>query len=83
MKESDIEKVTYQIFKALAYMQKRSIPHGDIHSGDILLKGNHVKVSDFGTAASLLLHRARSDEKPHPELLGTFPSPEVNAFRLL
>ena len=83
MKESDIEKVTYQIFKALAYMQKRSIPHGDIHSGDILLKGNHVKVSDFGTTASLLLHRARSDEKPHPELLGTFPSPEVNAFRLL
>ena len=83
MKESDIEKVTYQIFKALAYMQKRSIPHGDIHSGDILLKENHVKVSDFGTAASLLLHRARSDEKPHPELLGTFPSPEVNAFRLL
>lgn len=83
MKESDIEKVTYQIFKALAYMQKRSIPHGDIHSGDILLKGNHVKVSDFGTAASLLLHRARSDEKPHPELLGTFPSPEVNAFQLL
>ena len=83
MKESDIEKVTYQIFKALAYMQKRSIPHGDIHSRNILLKGNHVKVSDFGTAASLLLHRARSDEKPHPELLGTFPSPEVNAFRLL
>ena len=83
MKESDIEKVTYQIFKALAYMQKRSIPHGDIHSGDILLKGNHVKVSDFGTAARLLLHRARSNKNPHPELFGTFPSPEVNAFQLL
>ncbi|CAM6085098.1 unnamed protein product [Calypogeia fissa] len=68
-----VKQYTYDILKALQYMQKLRIVHGDIKMSNLLLSDNCVKLADWGGAKQLT-----NDNLGHI-LSGTFGfrSPEV------
>ncbi|CAM6091330.1 unnamed protein product [Calypogeia fissa] len=68
-----IKQYTYDILKALQYMKKAKIVHGDIKMANLLLSGDCVKLADWGGAKRLNRGNLTS------LLIGTqgFMSPEV------
>ena len=51
--ESKIRNIIYQIFQGLAFMHKHGFFHRDIKPENILVKGDVVKVADFGLAREI------------------------------
>lgn len=45
-----VVQILHQVFTAVAYLHSRGIAHRDIKPQNILLKGDCVKLTDFGTA---------------------------------
>lgn len=51
--ESEVQKISIQLFKALNYMHKNKIVHRDIKPENILIDGGseiNIKLTDFGFA---------------------------------
>lgn len=48
--ESKIRNIMYQIFQGLAFMHKHGFFHRDIKPENMLVKGDTVKVADYGLA---------------------------------
>lgn len=51
--ESLVRNIMYQIFQGLAYMHKNGFFHRDIKPENMLVKGDVVKVADFGLAREI------------------------------
>jgi protein kinase len=51
--ESHIRNIMYQIFQGLAFMHKHGFFHRDIKPENMLVKGDVVKVADFGLAREI------------------------------
>ena len=51
--ESKIRNIIYQIFQGLAFMHKHGFFHRDIKPENMLVKGDVVKVADFGLAREI------------------------------
>lgn len=51
--ESHIRNIMYQIFQGLAFMHKGGFFHRDIKPENMLVKGDVVKVADFGLAREI------------------------------
>lgn len=68
-----------QIVAAVRFMYSRSVLHRDIKPSNILVKGNIVKIADFGTAKFVEMGQLH-----HETLVGTplFCSPEMLRVRL-
>jgi serine/threonine protein kinase len=49
----DIKLMSYQIFRGLMYVNSMKIAHRDIKPHNILFKGKHVALCDFGSAKIL------------------------------
>ena len=48
-----IKNISYQILNGLSYMHSHRILHRDIKPSNILIKGNTVKLADFGLSRSI------------------------------
>jgi serine/threonine protein kinase len=48
-----VRQYTYDLLKALQYLQKKRVVHGDIKCGNILLTDDCVKLTDFGGSKQL------------------------------
>lgn len=51
--ESHVRNIMYQIFQGLAFMHKNGFFHRDIKPENMLVKGDIVKVADFGLAREI------------------------------
>ncbi|KAL0584248.1 hypothetical protein ABG067_005906 [Albugo candida] len=51
--ESKIRNLMYQMFQGLAFMHKHSFFHRDIKPENMLVKGDIVKIADFGLAREI------------------------------
>jgi len=71
--ESKIRNMMYQIFQGLAFMHKHGFFHRDIKPENMLVKGETVKVADFGLAREI---RSRP---PYTDYVSTrwYRAPEV------
>ncbi|GMH65900.1 hypothetical protein TrRE_jg10789, partial [Triparma retinervis] len=71
--ESKIRNIMYQIFQGLAFMHKHGFFHRDIKPENMLVKGDTVKVADFGLAREV---RSRP---PYTDYVSTrwYRAPEV------
>lgn len=71
--ESKIRNMMYQIFQGLAFMHKHGFFHRDIKPENMLVKGETVKVADFGLAREI---RSRP---PYTDYVSTrwYHAPEV------
>ncbi|EWS72790.1 Serine/Threonine kinase domain protein (macronuclear) [Tetrahymena thermophila SB210] len=67
-----IKAIIFQIVRALVFLEKNGIIHGDINSLNVFLQDGVVKVAGFG-------HSVNESEKDQTRIhrqLGCFPSPE-------
>ncbi|GMH61873.1 hypothetical protein TL16_g03350 [Triparma laevis f. inornata] len=71
--ESKIRNIMYQIFQGLAFMHKHGFFHRDIKPENMLVKGDTVKVADYGLAREV---RSRP---PYTDYVSTrwYRAPEV------
>ncbi len=71
--ESHIRNIMYQIFQGVAYMHKSGFFHRDIKPENMLVKGDVIKVADFGLAREI---RSRP---PYTDYVSTrwYRAPEV------
>ena len=71
--ESKIRNIMYQIFQGLAFMHKHGFFHRDIKPENMLVKGDTIKVADFGLAREI---RSRP---PYTDYVSTrwYRAPEV------
>jgi protein kinase len=51
--ESHIRNIMYQIFQGLAFMHKNGFFHRDVKPENMLVKGDIIKVADFGLAREI------------------------------
>jgi serine/threonine protein kinase len=75
------ERLDYfrQIVAGVRFMYSRSLLHRDLKPSNILVRGNTIKIADFGTAKFVAM-----DQLHHETLAGTplFCSPEMLQVRL-
>lgn len=71
--ESKIRNIMYQIFQGLAFMHKHGFFHRDIKPENMLVKGDVVKVADFGLAREI------RSKPPYTDYVSTrwYRAPEV------
>mmetsp|Transcript_4724 Transcript_4724/g.7942 ORF Transcript_4724/g.7942 Transcript_4724/m.7942 type:complete len:488 (+) Transcript_4724:155-1618(+) len=71
--ESKIRNIMYQIFQGMAFMHKHGFFHRDVKPENMLVKGDVVKVADFGLAREI---RSRP---PYTDYVSTrwYRAPEV------
>ncbi|KAK8829364.1 protein kinase [Blastocystis sp. ATCC 50177/Nand II] len=71
--EEQIRSIMYQIFLGLAHLHRHSLFHRDIKPENILVKGNEVKIGDFG------LVREMDSRPPYTEYISTrwYRAPEI------
>lgn len=71
--ESHIRNILYQIFQGLAFMHKMGFFHRDIKPENMLVKGDLIKVADFGLAREI------RSKPPFTEYVSTrwYRAPEV------
>ena len=50
MQFTNILITRYQLFQGLAYLHKNNIFHRDIKPENLLVKGDSIKIADFGLA---------------------------------
>ena len=55
----------YQLFQGLAYLHKNNIFHRDIKPENLLVKGDSIKIADFGLA------RETNSKPPYTEYVST------------
>ena len=71
--ENTIKNITYQIFQALGFMHKHGFFHRDIKPENMLVKGDVVKLADFGLAREI------RSKPPYTDYVSTrwYRAPEV------
>lgn len=71
--ESEIRNIMYQILQALAFMHRHGFFHRDIKPENMLVKGDVVKVADFGLAREI------RSKPPYTDYVSTrwYRAPEV------
>lgn len=71
--ESEIRNIMYQIFQALAFMHRHGFFHRDIKPENMLVKGDIVKLADFGLAREI------RSKPPYTDYVSTrwYRAPEV------
>lgn len=71
--EIEIRNIMYQIFQALAFMHKHGFFHRDIKPENMLVKGDVVKLADFGLAREI------RSKPPYTDYVSTrwYRAPEV------
>lgn len=71
--ESKVRNIMYQIFQGLAFMHKHGFFHRDIKPENMLVKGDVVKVADFGLAREI------RSKPPYTDYVSTrwYRAPEV------
>lgn len=71
--ESHIRNIMYQIFQGLAFMHKHGFFHRDIKPENMLVKGDLVKIADFGLAREI------RSKPPYTDYVSTrwYRAPEV------
>lgn len=71
--EAEIRNIMYQIFQALAFMHKHGFFHRDIKPENMLVKGDVVKLADFGLAREI------RSKPPYTDYVSTrwYRAPEV------
>ncbi|KAL4476998.1 hypothetical protein ABPG72_011695 [Tetrahymena utriculariae] len=67
-----IKAIIFQIIRALVYLEKNGIVHGDINSLNVFLQDGVVKVAGFSHSVS----ESEKDQTRIHRQLGCFPSPE-------
>ena len=51
--EDDVAAFTVQLLEALEYLQMRNVVHLDIKPGNLLIKGNVLKLIDYGSSRKI------------------------------
>jgi serine/threonine protein kinase len=71
--EAEIRNIMFQIFQALAFMHKHGFFHRDIKPENMLVKGDVVKLADFGLAREI------RSKPPYTDYVSTrwYRAPEV------
>lgn len=71
--ESHIRNIMYQIFQGLAFMHRNGFFHRDIKPENMLVKGDVVKIADFGLAREI------RSKPPYTDYVSTrwYRAPEV------
>eukprot|EP00602_Paraphysomonas_sp_CaronLab_P004827 CAMPEP_0185022966 /NCGR_PEP_ID=MMETSP1103-20130426/5667_1 /TAXON_ID=36769 /ORGANISM="Paraphysomonas bandaiensis, Strain Caron Lab Isolate" /LENGTH=488 /DNA_ID=CAMNT_0027555303 /DNA_START=201 /DNA_END=1667 /DNA_ORIENTATION=- len=71
--ESKIRNIMYQIFQGLAFMHKHGFFHRDVKPENMLVKGDVIKVADFGLAREI------RSKPPYTDYVSTrwYRAPEV------
>ena len=59
--ESKIKNIVYNITLGLSYLHSNGIMHRDLKPENILIKGNEIKIADFGTAKELPKYNTYND----------------------
>ncbi|KAJ0397101.1 hypothetical protein ATCC90586_009146 [Pythium insidiosum] len=75
--ESKIRNLMYQMLQGLAFMHKHSFFHRDIKPENMLVKGDIVKVADFGLAREI--RRPERENDVYTEKPATFTPPQKSA----
>ncbi|XP_062502429.1 MAPK/MAK/MRK overlapping kinase-like [Corticium candelabrum] len=63
--ETQVKRLIYQLCKALEFMHRKGIFHRDVKPENILLKGEVVKLADFGSCRSIY------SKPPYTEYIST------------
>eukprot|EP00602_Paraphysomonas_sp_CaronLab_P000340 CAMPEP_0185033414 /NCGR_PEP_ID=MMETSP1103-20130426/22344_1 /TAXON_ID=36769 /ORGANISM="Paraphysomonas bandaiensis, Strain Caron Lab Isolate" /LENGTH=486 /DNA_ID=CAMNT_0027569681 /DNA_START=154 /DNA_END=1614 /DNA_ORIENTATION=- len=71
--ESKIRNIMYQIFQGMAFMHKHGFFHRDVKPENMLVKGDVIKVADFGLAREI------RSKPPYTDYVSTrwYRAPEV------
>ena len=67
LNEKLVKKYMFQLLKALDHMHRNGIFHRDIKPENILLKGNKIKLTDFGSCQNI----SRFKDKEYTEYVST------------
>lgn len=71
--EEQLRSIVYQLLQGVAYIHKHNVFHRDIKPENLLLKGDSVKIGDFGLA------REMNSRPPFTEYIATrwYRAPEI------
>ena len=59
--ESQIKNIIYSITSGLSHMHSNGIMHRDLKPENILIRGNEIKIADFGTAKEIPKYNSYND----------------------
>ncbi|KNB42856.1 protein kinase [Blastocystis sp. subtype 4] len=71
--EDQVRSIMYQLLQGLAYLHQQNIFHRDIKPENLLVKGDNIKIADFGLA------RETNSRPPYTEYISTrwYRAPEI------